>query len=122
MYLFLKTLTKGVVLNSDELSPLAHWISSNQILQMIILSTLFGFLLILILKNYMNKEKNYIPLLVVIIILSSFCFYWFNTRPTKIKATCGETTYNWAKEEEIQNPEFIQVYLDLCLSKNGIIR
>ncbi len=122
MYLFFKTLTKGVALNSDELSPFANWIVSNQILQIIFISILLGFLIILILRNYMKQEKNYIPLFVIIILLSGFCFYWFSARPTKIKAQCGELTYNWTKEQKIQDSNFIQAYLDICLYKKGISR
>ena len=122
MYLFFKTLVKGVALNSDELSPLANWIVSNQVLQIIFISVLLGFLIILILRNYIKQEKSYILLLAIIILLSSFCFYWFNTRPTKIKSQCGELTYNWTREQKIQDPNFIQAYLDICLYKNGLSR
>lgn len=124
MYLFFKTLTKGVALNSDELSPFANWIASNQILQIIFISILLGFLIILILKNYMKQGKGYIPLFVIIILLSSFCFYWFNTRPTKIRVNCANEISSWMKEKSIttDQAEAVSVRLNLCLYQNGLNR
>lgn len=124
MSLFFKTLIKGVALNGDELSPLANWIVSNQILQMIFISILLSFLIILILRNYMKQEKVSISLFIVIILISGFCFYWFSTRPTKIRVNCAYEVSSWTKENNITTDQAkaVDVRLNLCLYKNGLNR
>lgn len=124
MYLFFKTVLKGVALNREELSPFAYWLISNQIIPMLIISILFGLLIIMILKHYMKQEKNLILLFVIATIIIGFSFYWFNTRPAKIKTNCANEVYDWIKEKSIttDKADLVETRLNLCLHQHGLSR
>ena len=122
MYSFFKALIKVFIIKSDELSPIINWFTSNHVIQMIIFSILVGFLIILTLKNYMKKDRNYIFTFIILVVLLGWSFHSFYTRPKKIRIECGERTYNWAKEEKVQDADFIQAYLDICLHQGGLSR
>ena len=75
-------------------------------------------------KNCLKQNWFKISLLIIIIIVISGAFYWYEWRPTKIKERCStEAHFDMRAVLELDDnkrQEFINNYYDDCLMRFGL--
>lgn len=72
----------------------------------------------------MAKLKQYWLIILIVLIIISGLFYWFQWRPTEIKQLCSaEARFDQraiGESNDIKRQEFINMYYDDCLMRFGL--
>lgn len=66
-------------------------------------------------------SKKY--LFIVLIIILGFLFYWFQIRPSQIKAECAQTTseaINTTRDSDVDWFKWQKPFYEHCLHKKGL--
>ncbi len=63
--------------------------------------------------------KYFIGAVLLIITLSSLCFYWFELRPSKIVSSCSLSALDRAKELEGDREDY-EYYFTRCIREKGL--
>jgi hypothetical protein len=70
------------------------------------------------------SKKQYIGLIVVLLLAGAFAFYWYSWRPARIKGRCyAEAEFDPRVNKEtsdLSRRAFINNYYDDCLKRFGI--